>query len=74
MYADEKQKRKQKMRPTDKQHRSILQRIAQRVMLEKRFIPTFSDNALAELDKIHAPAAIDSERVRDLNLLWASIS
>ena len=62
------------MRSTDKQHRSILQRIAQRVMLEKGLLPNFSDNALAELDKIYAPAAIDSERVRDLrNLLWASI-
>ena len=62
------------MRSTDKQHRSILQRIAQRVMLEKGLLPNFSDNALAELGKIHAPAAIDSERVRDLrNLLWASI-
>ncbi|MGO9139601.1 MAG: RNB domain-containing ribonuclease [Syntrophales bacterium] len=62
------------MRSTDKQHRSILQRIAQRMMLEKGLLPNFSDNALAELDKIHAPAAIDSERVRDLrNLLWASI-
>jgi len=62
------------MRSTDKQHRSILQRIAQRVMLEKGLLPNFSDNALTELDKIHAPAAIDSERVRDLsNLLWASI-
>ena len=62
------------MRSTDKQHRSILQRIAQRVMLEKRLLPNFSDDALAELDKIHAPATIDSEQVRDLrNLLWASI-
>jgi len=62
------------MRSTDKQHRSILQRIAQRVMLEKRLLPNFSDDTLAELDKIHAPAIIDSEQVRDLrNLLWASI-
>jgi len=62
------------MRSTDKQHRSILQRIAQRVMLEKRLLPNFSDDTLAELDKIHAPATIDSEQVRDLrNLLWASI-
>jgi exoribonuclease-2 len=43
-------------------------------MLEKRLLPNFSDDALAELDKIHAPATIDSEQVRDLrNLLWASI-
>ena len=62
------------MRSTDTQHRSILQRIAQRVMLEKGLLPIFSGDALAELDKIHAPATIDSEQVRDLrNLLWASI-
>jgi exoribonuclease-2 len=43
-------------------------------MLEKGLLPNFSDNELAELDKIHAPATIDSERVCDLrNLLWASI-
>jgi exoribonuclease-2 len=43
-------------------------------MLEKRLLPNFSDDTLAELDKIHAPAIIDSEQVRDLrNLLWASI-
>lgn len=59
---------------SDTQHRSILQRIAQRVMLEKRLLPHFSNDALAELDKIHAPATIDSPQVRDLrNLLWASI-
>jgi VacB/RNase II family 3'-5' exoribonuclease len=59
---------------TDKQHRSILQRIAQRVMLEKGLLPEFSGNVLSELDKIIAPATIDSEQVRDLrNLLWASI-
>jgi len=62
------------MRSPDKQHRSILQRIAHRVMLEKGLLPDFSGNALAELDKIHAPATIDSEKVRDLReLLWASI-
>ena len=62
------------MRSTDKQHRSILQRIAQRVMLEKGLLPEFSGDALAELDKIQAPAIIDSEQVCDLrNLLWASI-
>jgi exoribonuclease-2 len=43
-------------------------------MLEKGLLPNFSGDALAELDKIHAPATIDSEQVRDLrNLLWASI-
>jgi exoribonuclease-2 len=62
------------MTSTDKQHRSILQRIAQRVMLEKGLLPEFSGDALSELSKILAPATIDSEQVRDLrNLLWASI-
>jgi len=62
------------MRSNDTQHLSILQRIAQRVMLEKRLLPDFSGDALAELDKIHAPATIDSGQVCDLrNLLWASI-
>ena len=62
------------MNSTDKQHRSILQRIAQRVMLEKGLLPEFSGDALSELDKIIVPATIDSEQVHDLrNLLWASI-
>jgi len=62
------------MNSTDKQHRSILQRIAQKVMLEKGLLPEFSGDALSELDKILAPATIDDEQVRDLrNLLWASI-
>ena len=62
------------MNSTDNQHRSILQRIAKRVMLEKGLLPEFSGDALAELDKILAPATIDGEQIRDLrNLLWASI-
>jgi exoribonuclease-2 len=43
-------------------------------MIEKKLLPDFSRDALAELDKIYAPAEIDGEQVRDLrNLLWASI-
>jgi exoribonuclease-2 len=62
------------MNSTDKQDRSILQRIAQKVMLEKGLLPEFSGEALTELDKISAPATIDDKQVRDLrNLLWASI-
>ncbi len=62
------------MNSTDKQDRSILQRIAQKVMLEKGLLPEFSGDALAELDKIITPATIDDEKFRDLrNLLWASI-
>src|ERR1039457_6937495 len=40
----------------DRQHRSILQRIAHRVMLEKGLVPDFPPQALAELDGIHGPA------------------
>ncbi len=62
------------MNAVDKQHRAILQRIAQRVMLERGLLPDFSVEALAELARIHAPATIDNEQGRDLrDLLWASI-
>ncbi len=57
---------------TDQQHREILQNIAQRAMLERGLLPDFSPAALAELDKIQAPA--DVPGLRDLtDLLWASI-
>ena len=62
------------MDPTGKQHRAILQNIARRAMLEKGLLPDFSVEALAELDKIRAPASSDGNKVRDLRqLLWASI-
>ncbi|MGD0230934.1 MAG: RNB domain-containing ribonuclease [Syntrophorhabdales bacterium] len=62
------------MNTNDKQHRAILRRIARRAMRERGLLPDFSAEALAELAGIPAPAATDSERVRDLrNLLWASI-
>jgi VacB/RNase II family 3'-5' exoribonuclease len=58
----------------DKQHRSILQRIARRVMLERGFLPDFSTRALAELDAIHGPATRAEGPSRDLrDLLWCSI-
>lgn len=53
--------------------RPILQDIAKRAMLERGLLPDFSAKALAELDKIQAPAT-DGVNVRDLrDLLWASI-
>ena len=62
------------MNAVDKQHRAILQRIAQRVMLERGLLPDFSLEALAELARIQAPSTIDNEQGRDLrDLLWASI-
>ena len=58
----------------DGQHRSILQRIAHRVMLEKGLVPDFPPLALAELDGIHGPATQAEGTTRDLrNLLWCSI-
>ena len=61
-------------RASEKQHRAILQSIARRAMIERGLLPDFSPEALAELDKIQAPAAAKGEAVRDLtHLLWASI-
>ena len=64
----------------DRQHRTILQRIAERAMLERGLFPDFSAAALAELDRIQAPASWGSEPaggfpgIRDLtDLPWASI-
>ncbi len=62
------------MNSEDKQHRLILQDIAQRAMLERGLLPDFSVQALAELDKIQVPATVTGRNVRDLrDLLWVSI-
>lgn len=58
----------------DRQHRSILQRIAHRAMLERGLAPDFPRQALAELDAIHGPAMRTEGSTRDLRgLLWCSI-
>ncbi len=58
----------------DQKHRSILQRIARRAMLERGLLPDFTARALAELDAIHGPAARTDKSTRDLrDLLWCSI-
>jgi VacB/RNase II family 3'-5' exoribonuclease len=58
----------------DRQHRSILQGIAHRAMLERGLVPDFPVQALAELDGIHGPATRTEQSTRDLrNLLWCSI-
>jgi len=62
------------MTKTEKHHRTILQNIAHRVMLERGLLPDFSAEALAELATIEAPAVADDGLPRDLrDLLWASI-
>jgi exoribonuclease-2 len=62
------------MTKTEKHHRTILQNIAHRVMLERGLLPDFSAEALAELATIEAPAVADDGLPRDLrDILWASI-
>ncbi len=62
------------MNTDDKQHRTILQSIAHRAMLERGLLPDFSAEALAQLAAIQTPASADSELIRDQrDLLWASI-
>ncbi|WP_424359845.1 RNB domain-containing ribonuclease [Methanocella sp. MCL-LM] len=51
-----------------------MQRIARQAMLEKGLLPEFSKKALAELDRIHAPATMTGASIRDLrDLIWCSI-
>jgi exoribonuclease-2 len=58
----------------DRQQRSLLQKIARRVMTERGFFPDFSPQAIAELDGIHGPATRTEESTRDMkNLIWCSI-
>jgi ribonuclease R len=67
------------MSAPDQPDRAILERIAHRVMQERGLLPDFSAAAVAELDKLRAPASVDlaspaGDAVHDLrNLLWASI-
>ena len=62
------------MNGNDKHHRSILQSIAQKAMLERGLLPDFSAAALAELEEIQAPAPVTDRTSRDLReLLWVSI-
>jgi exoribonuclease-2 len=58
----------------EQRHRTLLQRIARRVMLERGLAPDFTPEALAELEAIRRPAVKAGAPVRDLRgLLWCSI-
>jgi VacB/RNase II family 3'-5' exoribonuclease len=59
----------------DNHHRTILQNIAHRVMLERGLLPDFSVQALTELNKIQTPSVAPNDNsVHDMRfLLWASI-
>jgi hypothetical protein len=50
----------------DRQHRSILQRIARRVMMERRLLPDFSVQAIAELNGIQGAAVRVEESTQTL--------
>src|SRR5512140_106994 len=72
--------KEQAMNVNNRHHRSILQGIAHRAMLERDLLPDFSAEALAELGKLRIPAdtgdgaAEGPPGIRDLRrLLWASI-
>jgi VacB/RNase II family 3'-5' exoribonuclease len=55
-------------------HRSILQSIAHRAMLERGLLPDFSSEALAELEQPPRSTTLDTNTIHDKrNLLWASI-
>ncbi|HTG02424.1 MAG TPA: RNB domain-containing ribonuclease [Nitrospirota bacterium] len=62
------------MHPNIQDRRTMLQRIARRVMLERGLAPDFSRQALAELAAIQGPAAEAEGPMRDLrDLPWCSI-
>ncbi len=55
------------MQTGDQHHRTILQDIAHRVMIERGLLPDFSHEALAELENIQSPVlSSKDETVRDL--------
>ncbi len=58
----------------DGRHRSILERIARRAMVDRGLLPDFSPQAQTELDAIHEAFTKVEGSTRDLkNLLWCSI-
>ena len=55
-------------------HRSILRSIAEQAMLERGLLPSFSSEALAEVEQLPGPEPANNNSVRDLRqLLWSSI-
>ena len=61
------------MTSIDQNPRGLLEQLARKAMCERGLLPGFSPSALAEVARLHAPAA-GNDGLRDLrNLLWASI-
>jgi VacB/RNase II family 3'-5' exoribonuclease len=62
------------MNSENKQHRSLLQNIARRAMVERGLLPDFSDGVIAELNTINASASGSRVPAKDLrNMVWCSI-
>jgi VacB/RNase II family 3'-5' exoribonuclease len=62
------------MNENDTQHRTLLQQIARRAMLDRGLLPDFSSEVLAELGGMKMSPPMNYEPVRDLrDLLWASL-
>jgi VacB/RNase II family 3'-5' exoribonuclease len=62
------------MNMEETQHRTILQRIAHRVMLERGLLPDFSPEVVAQVNALQEPVFAKDDAVRDLrDLLWCSI-
>jgi exoribonuclease-2 len=62
------------MANSEDRHRTILQQIAHRVMLERGLLPDFSPEVLAEVDRLVPPVLPRDGQTRDLrDLLWCSI-
>src|ERR1700678_3106163 len=58
----------------DRKARTVLQKIARRVMIERGLAPDFPPAAIAELSAIRGPAAKPDSSTRDMReLLWCSI-
>jgi exoribonuclease-2 len=55
-------------------HRTTLQRIARKAMIERGLVPDFPQAVIAELQKISSPASYKSTIAKDLRqLLWCSV-
>jgi VacB/RNase II family 3'-5' exoribonuclease len=62
------------MNSETERHRTILQQIAQRVMLERGLLPGFSAEVHAELERLAQPGPSSEGSLRDLrDRLWCSI-
>ena len=55
------------MSTKDRQHRAILEGIAERAMLERGLLPDFSPEALTELSSLQAATATSGDNARDMS-------